>query len=107
MKNIFSSVESFKEALKTEVSSRFGREFEDSYPEERYQALGALIRDQAGNSWKVTKESVRDNKTKQLYYFSMEFLMGRLMVNNLMNMGIYDVVRQGLEELGEDMALLH
>ena len=103
MKNIFSSVESFKEALKTEVSSRFGREFEDSYPEERYQALGALIRDQAGNSWKVTKESVRDNKTKQLYYFSMEFLMGRLMVNNLMNMGIYDVVRQGLEELGEDI----
>ena len=54
MKNIFSDAETFKEALKAEVSARFGRDFEDAYPEERYLALGTLIRDQLGYSWKVT-----------------------------------------------------
>ena len=103
MNNIFSSKETFKEALRAEVSARFGRDLEDAYDEERYLALGALIRDHAGNSWKLTKKSVRANGTKQLYYFSMEFLMGRLMVNNLMNMGIYDVVRDGLADLGLDI----
>ena len=53
MKNIFSDAETFKEALKAEVSARFGRDFEDAYPEERYLALGTLIRDQLGYSWKV------------------------------------------------------
>lgn len=56
MKNIFSDAETFKEALKAEVSARFGRDFEDAYPEERYLALGTLIRDQLGYSWKVTKK---------------------------------------------------
>lgn len=103
MKNIFSNKETFKEALKAEVVSRFGHEFEEAPVEEQYTALGALIRERAGNSWKLTKKSVRENQTKQLYYFSMEFLMGRLMVNNLMNMGVYDVVREGLADLGVDI----
>lgn len=103
MKNIFSDAQTFKEALKAEVSGRFGRDFEDSYPEERYLALGSLIRDQLGNTWKETKKSVSEHHTKQLYYFSMEFLMGRLMTNNLMNMGVYDVVKEALDDLGMDL----
>ena len=103
MNNIFSDKETFKEALKTELSFRYGRDFENAYPEERYLALGSLIRNQLGNSWKVTKKNVKNQNVKQLYYFSMEFLMGRLMVNNLMNMGIYDVVRDGLADLGMDL----
>lgn len=66
MKNIFSDTETFKEALKAEVSARFGRDFEDAYPEERYLALGTLIRDQLGYSWKVTKKvfpSIRPNSS--------------------------------------------
>lgn len=103
MKNLFSDAETFKAALQAEVSARFGRDFEDAYPEERYQALGNLIRDQLGYSWKTTKKNVSEHGTKQLYYFSMEFLMGRLMTNNLMNMGVYDVVREGLKDLGMDL----
>lgn len=103
MKNIFSDVQTFKEALTTEVSHRFGRDFEDAYPEERYLALGSLIRDQLGNTWKETKKSVSEHHTKQLYYFSMEFLMGRLMTNNLMNMGVYEVVKEALDDLGMDL----
>lgn len=103
MKNIFSDVETFKEALQTEVSAQFGRDFEDAYPEERYLALSSLIRNQLGYSWKATKKSVAEHHTKQLYYFSMEFLLGRLMTNNLMNMGVYDVVKQGMKELGMEL----
>lgn len=103
MKNIFSDAQTFKEALTTEVAHRFGRDFEDAYPEERYLVLGSLIRDQLGNTWKETKKSVAEHHTKQLYYFSMEFLMGRLMTNNLMNMGVYDVVKEALDDLGMDL----
>lgn len=103
MKNIFSDAQTFKEALTTEVAHRFGRDFEDAYPEERYLVLGSLIRDQLGNTWKETKQSVAEHHTKQLYYFSMEFLMGRLMTNNLMNMGVYDVVKEALDDLGMDL----
>lgn len=103
MKNIFSDDQTFKEALTTEVAHRFGRDFEDAYPEERYLVLGSLIRDQLGNTWKETKKSVAEHHTKQLYYFSMEFLMGRLMTNNLMNMGVYDVVKEALDDLGMDL----
>lgn len=103
MQDCFSSKERFIESYKERVASRFGRDFEDSYPVERYQALGSMIRDYAAHNWKETKKAVRRSQTKQLYYFSMEFLMGRLMTNNLRNLGIYDVVRDGLADLDIDI----
>ena len=103
MQDCFSSKERFIECYKDRVASQFGRDFEDSYPVERYQALGSMIRDLASHNWKETKKAVRNSQTKQLYYFSMEFLMGRLMTNNLRNLGIYDVVQQGLADLGIDI----
>ncbi|WP_304646794.1 glycogen/starch/alpha-glucan phosphorylase, partial [uncultured Dubosiella sp.] len=62
--------------------------------------LGDMVRDYAGIHWKETKNAVKESHTKQLYYFSMEFLMGRLLTNNLMNLGLYDIVKEGLEECG-------
>lgn len=103
MKNVFSDTETFKNALIAELSGRFGRDIEDAYPEEKYLALGNLIQNALGYSWKTTKKNVAEHHTKQLYYFSMEFLMGRLMTNNLMNMGVYDVVKEGLADLGMDL----
>lgn len=73
MNNIFSSKETFKEALRAEVSARFGRDLEDAYDEERYLALGALIRDHAGNSRKLTKrafaQTVRNSFTTSQWNF--------------------------------------
>lgn len=100
MNDAFSSKEIFKAALSDEITKRFGRNLEDSYPEERYLALGSMIADRIGSNWRLTKDAVKRSNTKQLYYFSMEFLMGRLLVNNLMNLGIYEVVKEGLEDLG-------
>jgi starch phosphorylase len=96
MSNCFSSKESFVNSFKTSVSETYGRNFEDTFPVERYLVLGNMIRDYAGVNWKETKNAIKESQTKQLYYFSMEFLMGRLLTNNLMNMGIYNVVKDGL-----------
>lgn len=103
MNNYFSSKEAFKEAYKNTISQSYGRNFEEAHPEEKYVALGTMIRDYVNENWRDTKNAVKEQHTKQLYYFSMEFLLGRLMTNNLMNLGVYDVVREGLADLGIDI----
>ena len=103
MPHLFESKDSFKESFKDAVSDAYGRDFEDTYPEERYIVLGNMIRDFAGEHWRETKNAIKKTESKQLYYFSMEFLMGRLMTSNLMNLNIYDVVKDGLKDLGMDI----
>ena len=103
MPHLFESKDSFKESFKEAVSDAYGRDFEDTYPEERYIVLGNMIRDFAGEHWRETKNAIKKTESKQLYYFSMEFLMGRLMTSNLMNLNIYDVVKDGLKDLGMDI----
>lgn len=65
--------------------------------------LGEMVRDFAGIHWKETKEKIAVDEAKQMYYFSMEFLIGRLLTNNLMNLGIYELVRDGLQDLDIDI----
>lgn len=103
MSNRFDSKEAFVESFKAEISKTYGRDFEDTYRDERYVVLGNMIRDYATNNWRITKNAIRKSESKQLYYFSMEFLMGRLLTNNLMNLDIYDVVKDGLNELNMDI----
>ena len=83
MSNRFDSKEAFVESFKAEISKTYGRDFEDTYRDERYVVLGNMIRDYATNNWRITKNAIRKSESKQLYYFSMEFLMGRLLTNNL------------------------
>ena len=103
MADRFKTKESFKKAFIAEVEEAYGRNFEDTYPEEKYLTLGHMIRDYGTKNWRMTKNAVKEQQTKQLYYFSMEFLMGRLMTSNLMNLGCYDVVKEGLADLGIDI----
>lgn len=103
MLNTFDSKESFVAKLKETVTELYGRDFEDSQPVQRYQALGKMVRDAINVNWRETKYAVKKHETKQLYYFSMEFLMGRLLTSNLMNLGVYEVVKEGLADLGVDI----
>ncbi len=103
MSNCFETKELFKEAYIAEVERTYGRNFEDTYPEEKYLTLGNMIRDFGTANWQITKNAVKKQESKQLYYFSMEFLMGRLMTSNLMNLDCYDVVKEGLADLGIDI----
>lgn len=103
MTNEFKDKNEFKEEFKRRIVERYGRSFERAHITEKYMILGEMVRDYASVNWNDSKNTVANNQEKQMYYFSMEFLMGRLLTNNLMNLGIYDIAKEGLAELGLDI----
>lgn len=106
MVNEFKNKNEFKEEFQRRIVERYGRSFEQAHITEKYMTLGEMVRDYASVNWNASKNVVADKKEKQMYYFSMEFLMGRLLTNNLMNLGIYDIVKDGLADLGLDINTL-
>lgn len=102
-RNKFQNKDEFKEEFKRRVIEKYGRSIEQAHKTEKYMVLGEMIRDFASVNWKLSKEAIAAKEQKQMYYFSMEFLMGRLMTNNLMNLGIYDIVKEGLADLQIDI----
>ncbi len=103
---MFSSKKEFIKEYTTRLSERYGNSVEDAHPTELYDILGEMVRDYAGKFWRETKDNVVKKEKKMLVYFSMEFLIGRLLTNNMQNLGIYDVARDGLKELGIDINML-
>ena len=99
----FTNKEEFKEEFRTRIEARYGRSLEQSHVTEQYMILGNMIRDYVAFNWKASKQEIAKRQEKQMYYFSMEFLMGRLLTNNLMNLGIYGMVKDGLADLGIDI----
>jgi len=100
---MFKNTQEFKAEFETRLSEKYGRSVSDSHVTERYDVLGTMVRDYAGFDWRQSREDILKNREKQLIYFSMEFLIGRLMVNNMQNLGIYEVAKQGLNEMGLDI----
>ncbi len=100
---MFKNKAEFKDEFSKRLSEKYGKNVKDSHISERYDILGELVRDYAGNYWRQTREYVLKNKEKQLIYFSMEFLIGKLMHSNMMNLGIYEIAEQGLKDFGIDI----
>ena len=105
MKNnkIFSNVKNFKETFSNRIVETYGRSVEESHRFEKYYVLGTMIRDLASVAWKDTKQRVQKKQQREMVYFSMEFLLGKMMLNNIKNLGVYDTVKQGLKELDIDL----
>jgi len=103
---MFSSKREFIKEYTTRLSQRYGNSVDDAHPTELYDVLGEMVRDYAGKYWRETKDNVVKKEKKMLVYFSMEFLIGRLLTNNMQNLGIYNVARDGLKELGIDINML-
>jgi starch phosphorylase len=72
--------------------------------EDIYKALGHTIRDFLIDRLNVTNERYRTEDPKQIYYFSLEFLMGRTLLNALINLGLYDVVNQMVDGFGFELS---
>ncbi len=100
---MFSSKENFKKEFRRRIVEKYGRDVKDCHITECYDILGTMVRDYANINTKDCKELVVKNGTKQLIYFSMEFLIGRLLTSNLVNLGIFNVVQDGLNDLGIDL----
>ena len=70
---------------------------------EKYVILAQMVRTYMLENWRETKYIVRSDNKKQIYYFSLEFLLGRMLRNNMMSLGIYEVVRDGFDSIGVDI----
>ena len=99
----FKDVKTFKSAFVQNVENKYAIPFEESNSYQQYVVLGEMLRMNIAKDWYTTKKLTKDLKAKQVYYFSMEFLMGRMITNNLMNAGVYPVVKEAFNELGIDL----
>lgn len=97
---MFKDKESFKKQYQEAVLEMYGQPLELAHRSEKFVVLEKLVRNYASSAWAQTKLVASEKKAKKLYYFSMEFLLGRMLSNNLMNLGIYEDIVQGLKELG-------
>ncbi|WP_053366753.1 glycogen/starch/alpha-glucan phosphorylase [Bacillus sp. FJAT-27245] len=100
---MFSSVPEFKAAFVQKLEMAYGTTFEESTRREQFQTLGTMIREQVSTNWIKTNEMYRVSGKKQVYYLSIEFLLGRLLRHNLLNLGIEEIVSKGLKELGIEL----
>ena len=103
---MFSNKEIFKSQFTKKVASSYGKTIEEATPHELYMVLGTMIREEISANWIQTNKTYKKDKVKQAYYFSLEFLMGRMMGMNLMNMKIYNVCQEGLKDLGINLEML-
>lgn len=98
--------ENFKKQFLDKLKTLQGKTLESATVFDEYQAISALVRDEILEKWVDTNSLYKIDAEKQVYYFSIEFLIGRLLGSNLLNLGLYDVYRQGLADLGIDLTEL-
>ncbi|MFC4182859.1 glycogen/starch/alpha-glucan phosphorylase [Saccharococcus thermophilus] len=97
---MFSNKDEFKKTFLKRLETLCGKRFEESTLRDQYNTLGNMVREYISQNWIQTNERNRERKQKQVYYLSIEFLLGRLLGSNLLNLGIRDVVEEGLRDLG-------
>ncbi|MFA9398364.1 MAG: glycogen/starch/alpha-glucan phosphorylase [Clostridiaceae bacterium] len=100
---IIKDKEIFKNEYKKKLLSLFTEDVEEASIEHKYYALCFLVKEYTSESWHKTNKEYKKNEVKQVYYLSLEFLIGRLLGNNLLSLGLKDVVEVGLKELGVDL----
>ncbi len=103
IENIFSEKKTFIETYTKRVEYVYGKRFNETTDQQKYVVLVTLVKDYISQNWIETNDVIKKQQLKQVYYFSMEFLMGRLLTNNLMNLGLYPVVNESLKSLGLDI----
>ena len=96
-----------KNSFKRDYNNKFvqlhGKELKEGSNQQKYEALGSLVRDYVISTWMDTNKRYNQTGQKQVYYFSMEFLLGRLLGDFLLNLGIRDICREALSELGIEL----
>lgn len=97
---MFEHKEAFKKAYEDKFNDRVGGSLQGGTSWEQYETLVHLLADQLKESWADTNKEYSKYKKKQIYYFSMEFLIGKLLSCYLTNLGIKETVAEGLRDLG-------
>ena len=105
MKKAFDK-ETFKKSVIYNVKSQYRRNIEDATPAQIYQAVAYAVKDVIIDEWIASHKEYEKQDAKTLYYLSMEFLMGRALGNNIINIMAQKEVREVLEDLGLDLNLI-
>ena len=95
--------EFFIRSVKYNVRTLFRKEIEEATEQQIFQAVGYAVKDAIMDEWIATQKEYEKSDPKIVYYMSMEFLMGRALGNNLINLTFYDEVKEALEEIGLDL----
>lgn len=98
--------ESFKKDYQKKFLELHGKEYFDGSEKQKYETLGSLVRDYVTRAWLDTNNRYNHSGEKQVYYFSMEFLLGRLLGDALLNLGIRDICRFALKDLNIELEKL-
>ena len=98
--------EFFIRSVKYNVRTLFRREIEEASEQQIFQAVGYAVKDAIMDAWIATQKELKKSDPKIVYYMSMEFLMGRALGNNLINLTFYDEVKEALAEIGLDLDVI-
>ena len=98
--------EAFKEMVRENVKTLYRKTVDEASQQQIFQAVSYALKDAIIDDWLSTQAAYKKSGAKTVYYMSMEFLMGRALGNNLINMTVYDEVREALNELGFDLNVI-
>ena len=106
MKNIVFNKEEFKKEVRNQVKVLYRRNIEEATPAQVYQAVAYAVKDDIIDRWIATHKEYEEQNVKVVYYLSMEFLMGRALGNNMINLTYYNEVKEALLEMGFDLNVI-
>ena len=98
--------EMFKRSVLYNVKTLFRKDISEATKQQLFQAVSYAVKDSIMDAWIATQKAYEEQDPKTVYYMSMEFLMGRALGNNLINLTYYDEVKEVLEELGCDINVI-
>ena len=98
--------EMFKRSVLYNVKTLFRKDISEATKQQIFQAVSYAVKDSIMDAWIATQKAYDKQDPKTVYYMSMEFLMGRALGNNLINLTYYDEVKEVLEELGCDINVI-
>ena len=96
----------FIKSVTENLKSMYRKTVQEASQQELFQAVSYAVKDIVMDEWMATQQAFDKQDPKTVYYMSMEFLMGRALGNNLINLGAYKEVREALEELGLDLSVI-
>ena len=97
---MFGNKAEFAEEFEKRIRALFGVTLNEATEPQMYSAIASMVRETIAGSWVNTNRRYSKNNVKQVYYFSLEFLVGKFLEQNLLYIGALDVCKEGLESLG-------
>jgi starch phosphorylase len=103
MNAIFQDASSVRAELERRIRTKYIVSLDEASTRQVYQVVGELVFEELAAHWRATNERLKATEHKEVHYFSMEFLMGRLITNNIMNLGLRPVLDEALQSVGRDL----